>query len=170
MATSDQATRTLGAVLDAGLTWLYDTVQPDDAHQFHLGTSIDLPAYNRYYGFCPDGGEHLPTVIINVGKLRFLPGRLQEHPLTPRELDDLAAELERRGFPVRATWNGFPASTGSVGLARPAHPTMVAAVERYHRGCTVHPKRSVFCDCEHWRAEGARGIGPVRPIEGPPRE
>ncbi|MEW2302039.1 hypothetical protein AB0958_19035 [Streptomyces sp. NPDC006655] len=163
--------RTLATVLDAGLGWLYDTVQPDDAHQQHHGTSIGLPEYNRYYGFCPDGAEHLPVVVINIGKIRFLPGRLQEHPLTPCELDDLAAELERRGVPVRATWNGFPASTGSVGLARPAHPTLVAAVERYHRGCTVHPERRVFCDCEHWRAEGARIIRPRHPTpEGPPRE
>lgn len=163
MATSDQATRTLATVLDAGLGWLYDTVQPDDAHQQHTGRSLGLPDYNRLYSFCPDGAEHLPVVIVSVAKPRQLPGRLQQHPLTPYELGALAAELERRGLQVRTTWNGFPAPTGSVGLARPAHPTLVAAVERYHRGCTVHPEKRVFCDCEHWRAEGARIIRPPRP-------
>lgn len=160
---------TLARVLDVGLGWLFDTVQPDDAHQHHLGIALGLPEYNRTYGFCPDGAEHLPVVVVSVAKPRLLPGRLQQHPLTPLELADLAAELRRRGLPIRTTWNGFPAPTGSVGLAQPVHYTLAAAVQRYHRGCTSHPERRVFCDCEHWRAEGARIIRPARPTaEGPP--
>ncbi|GGT67508.1 hypothetical protein P6B95_02045 [Streptomyces atratus] len=75
----------------------------------------------------------------------------------------MVAESQRRGLPVRTTWNGLPAVTGSLSLARPAHPTLVTAVQRYHRGCTVHPERRVLCDWEHGRAEGARIIRAARP-------
>lgn len=153
--------RTLARILDAGLGWLYDTVQPDDAHQQHHGITIGLPSANRLYGFCPTGSANLPVVIANVAKPELRPYDLPLNPLAPDELFDLATELERRGFTVRTTWNGHPAITGSVGLVRPAHPTLVAAVERYHRGCVVHPERSVFCDCETWNAEGARIVQPV---------
>jgi hypothetical protein len=157
---TDQPT-TLAAVLDTGLRWLYETVQPDDAHQQHHGITIGLPAANRIYGFCPTGAENLPVVVVNVAKPELRPYELPLNPVRQDELPALAVELERRGFKVRVTWNGHPAITGSVGLARPAHPSLVAAVQRYHRGCTVHPERSVFCDCEAWRAEGARIVRPV---------
>jgi hypothetical protein len=151
----------LSAILDTGLRWLYETVQPDDAHQQHHGITIGLPATNRLYGFCPDGAEHLPVVVVNVAKPELRPNDLPANPLEPGELFDLAQELETRGFTVRTTWNGHPAITGSVSLVRPAHPTLVAAVQRYHRGCVVHPERSVFCDCEAWRAEGVRIVKPA---------
>ncbi|MGW3400764.1 hypothetical protein [Streptomyces zhihengii] len=155
--------RTLAEVLDAGLGWLFDTVQPDDAHQQHHGITIGLPHANRIYGFCPTGAANLPVVVVDVAKPELRPYALPLNPLGPDELFDLSSEMERRGFKVRKTWNGHPAVSGSVGLARTAHPTLVAAVARYHRGCTVHPARSVFCGCEHWRAEGARVIRPVLP-------
>lgn len=152
---------TLSDVLDAGLGWLYDTVQPDDAHQQHHGITIGLPEANRYYGFCPDGFEHRPVVSVNVAKPEYRDNLPPANPIAPGELFDLARELEARGFTVRTTWNGHPGITGSVGLVREAHPTLVAAVQRYHRGCTQHPDRSVFCDCEHWRAEGAHIVRPA---------
>lgn len=151
--------RTLATVLDTGLGWLYDTAQPDDAHADHHGIVLGLPDVNRVYRFTPDGADHLPVVIVNVAR----PGPPGSNPLEPGELFDLAIELEARGYTVRTTWNGHPADTGSVSLIRPAHPTLVAAVERYHRGCTVHPERTVFCDCEHWRAEYARRVRPPYP-------
>lgn len=155
---------TLNAVLDTGLGWLFDTVQPDDAHQQHHGISISLPSANRVYGFCPDGFEHRPVVSVEVAKPELQMYGPPLNPLEPDELFDLAQELERRSFTVRTTWNGHPGTGGSVGLVRDAHPTLVAAVQRYHRGCTVHPERSVFCDCERWRAEGARIVRPeLRP-------
>ncbi len=156
-------TRTLADILDTGLNWLYDTVQPDNAHQQHHGITIGLPAANRYYGFCPDGAEHLPVVIVNVAHPEYRDNLPPANPLEPGELFDLATELEARGYTVRTTWNGHPAITGSVSLVQPAHPTLVAAVQRYHRGCVVHPERSVFCDCEAWRAEGARIVRPASP-------
>lgn len=162
--TTDQ-TRTLTTILDAGLRWLYETEQPDDAHQQHHGIGIGHPEANRWYGFCPTGARNLPVVSVNVSKVEY---KLDSHgdpvpanPLEPGELDALADELRRRGFNVDDTWNGHPGVTGSVGLAWSAHPTLVAAVDRYRRGCIVHPQRSVFCDCEAWRAEGARIVRPA---------
>lgn len=158
------AARTLATILDTGLNWLYDTVQPDDAHQHHLGIVLHLPAANRWYGFCSAGANNLPVVSVDVIKVEHKfdddGDSIPANPLEPDELATLAAELEQRGHKVTSTWNGHPGVTGSVGLDRTAHPTLVAAVDRYRRGCTVHPKRSVFCDCEHWRAEGARIVRP----------
>jgi hypothetical protein len=157
----------LATVLDVGLGWLFDTVQPDDAHQQHHGITLGLPDMNRLYGFCPAGYANLPVVSVNVAKVEYQPGSngydVPANPLELAELEALAAELEQRGYVVASTWNGHPAVTGSVGLAQRAHPSLVAAVDRYRRGCTVHPERSVFCDCEAWRAEGARVIHPPRP-------
>jgi hypothetical protein len=158
----------LDEILDTGLGWLFDTVQLDDAHTSHHGIVIADPEANRIYGFCPSGAQQRPVVIVDVVKVDWIdngPNRLQTpaNPLEPGELTVLVKELHQRGFESSGTWNGYPGITGSVGLVRPAHPTLVAAVDRYRRGCTVHPERSVFCDCEHWRAEGARIIRPARP-------
>lgn len=150
-------------VLDTGLRWLFDTVQPDDAHQHHLGISINLPAANRVYGFYPSeaargGGQSVVTV--DVGKVERDEDLTPLNPLGVDELASLAANLEARGLDLRQTWNGHPGVTGSVGLARPPHPTLVAAVQRYRRGCTEHPKKAVFCDCQAWRAEAGRIVNP----------
>ncbi|MFE3657237.1 hypothetical protein [Streptomyces sp. NPDC059165] len=144
------------AVLTAGLCWLYETEQPADAHAQHHGEMLAADG-NRTYSFVPVGARKLPVVVVDVARVEWIdngPNELKTpaNPLEPGELEALAAELERRGFPVDGTWNGHPGITGSVGLRRPAHPSQVAAVERYHRGCQDHPARSVFCDCEVWRA------------------
>ncbi|MFE2712279.1 hypothetical protein ACFXKI_09880 [Streptomyces mirabilis] len=156
----------LDEILDTGLGWLYDTVQPDDAHQHHLGIVFHLPEANRWYGFVPEGARSLPVVSVDVLTVEWIdngPNGLGTpgNPLELGELDVLAAGLRRRGVESSGTWNGHPGATGSVGLVRPAHPTLVAAVDRYRRGCVVHPERSVFCDCEAWRAEGARIVRPA---------
>jgi hypothetical protein len=153
--------RTLADILTTGLRWLYETVQPDNAHQQHHGIVIGHPAANRYYGFCPAGARNLPVVSVNVAKAEYRQYGPPANPLDPDELDALAEELRRRGFHVDDTWNGHPGVTGSVGLARRAHPSLVAAVERYRRGCPVHPQRGVFCDCETWRAQSRRAVRPA---------
>ncbi|MEV6841068.1 hypothetical protein AB0N17_42445 [Streptomyces sp. NPDC051133] len=156
---------TLDDILTAGLDWLYATEQPDNSHQQHHGITLGHPAANRWYGFCPTGARNLPVVSVDVSKVECKldndGDRVPANPLDPGELETLADELRRRGFDVDSTWNGHPGVTGSVGLARTAHPTLLAAVDRYHRGCLVHPQRSVFCDCEAWRAEAARIVAPT---------
>lgn len=155
----------LNTILDTGLNWLYDTVQPDNAHLHPRGLTLHLPEANRQYSFCPTGARRPTVVSVDVLKVEWIdngPNDLKTpaNPLESGELEALAAELERRGFPAQDTWNGHPGITGSVGLARPAHPSLVAAVDRYRRGCTAHPARSVFCDCEAWRAGFTRIVGP----------
>lgn len=161
-----EPTATLAHILDAGLGWLYDTVQPDDAHASHHGIVLHLPEASRWYGFCPGGARHLPVVTVNVIKPDWIDNGFNRpmtlaNPLASDELPVLAEELRRRGFESFGIWNGHPGATGSVGLARPAHPSLAAAVQRYHRGCVVHPKRSVFCECEAWRAGFARVVRPA---------
>ncbi|MFD4786573.1 hypothetical protein ACFWN1_05725 [Streptomyces sp. NPDC058459] len=156
---------TLATLLDTGLGWLFDTVQPGDCHQHHLGIVLHLPEANRWYGFIPEGTRALPVVSVAVTKVDWIddgPLQVPANPLRPDELPALAGELRDRGFESFGTWNGHPGATGSVGLIRPAHPTLVGAVDRYRRGCITHPKQSVFCDCEDWRAEAARANDPTR--------
>lgn len=161
-------TDTLARILDTGLGWLYDTVQPDDAHADHHGIILGLPETNRRYGFCPAGYRSRTVVVVDVAKVEWIdngPNDLKTpaNPIESGELDALADELRSRGYDVDTTWNGHPGITGSVGLAHTAHPTLGAAVDRYRRGCLAHPKRSVFCECEAWRAGFARVVRPAVP-------
>lgn len=156
---------TLAQILDTGLSWLFDTEQPDDAHSQHHGIVLHLPDANRWYGFCPAGARNRPVVTVDVTKVKHEQDDdgdwIPANPLTPTELQELAEELRRRGFDVDDTWNGHPGVTGSVGLVRPAHPSLVAAVDRYRRGCIKHPQRSVFCDCDAWNAGFSRVVRPA---------
>ncbi|MEV7034566.1 hypothetical protein AB0N99_30595 [Streptomyces sp. NPDC093272] len=159
----------LDSILATGLNWLYDTVQPDDAHTTHHGLILGLPEANRRYGFCPSGYGSPTVVIVDVAKVEWIdngPNQLPTpgNPIEPGELDALAEELNRRGHKVAGSWNGHPGITGSVGLARVAHPSLAAAVDRYRRGCTVHPERRVFCDCATWRAGFSRTVRPALPM------
>ncbi|MFG3136071.1 hypothetical protein ACGFZA_07590 [Streptomyces sp. NPDC048211] len=152
-------------VLTAGLRWLYDTEQPDDAWQGHHGLLLPLPAANRLYAFVAANDWGDAVVVVDVAKIEWIdngPNELQTpaNPLEPDELDVLAGELRALGVEVARTWNGHPQTTGSVGLARPAHTSLLAAVERYHAGCRVHPKRFVFCDCADWQAGFTRIVRP----------
>jgi hypothetical protein len=166
----DQTARHKAAdVLTAGLRWLFETSQPDDAHAQHHGERLAADN-NRSYRFIPVGAGDLPVIVVDVAKIEWTTdGRgdmVPANPIEADELERLAAELERRGYPVRDTWNGHPSITGSVGLRTPAHPGQVAAVGRYHRGCTVHPGRTVFCDCEAWRAGFTRVVRPAVVVDG----
>lgn len=151
-------------VLTAGLHWLYETTQPDDARAQHHGEQFAVDN-NRTYRFVPVGARNLPVIVVSVARVEWADvdpiTREPGNPLAVGELETLADELRRRGFDSYGTWNGHPAVTGSVGLTRPAHPGQVAAVERYRRGCPDHPARSVFCDCEAWRAGFRRVVRPA---------
>ncbi|MFE7106597.1 hypothetical protein ACFU98_35155 [Streptomyces sp. NPDC057575] len=155
----------LDTFLTAGLRWLYETGQPDNAWQGHHGLLLRAPAANRLYSFIPANDWKRPVVAVDVAKIEWIdngPNELKTpaNPLAAGELESLAAELRSLGYEFTATWNGYPQTTGSVGLARPAHPSLLAAVDRYHAGCLVHPKRSVFCDCDAWREGFTRIIRP----------
>lgn len=152
----------LEAALAAGLRWLYDTEQPEGAI-LQSNSGATTVAGNRRFMFGPCGWASRPVVVVDVVHVEWTgdgrDGR-PANPLLPGELDDLTASLAALGADVAATWNGHPGTTGSLGLARLAHPTLLAAAHRYTAGCPDHPNRGVFCDCG-WYANGYRLI--VRP-------
>lgn len=155
----------LDTILAAGLRWLYETEQPTDAWQEHRGLLLRAPASNRCYSFIPANDWRRVVVAVDVAKIEWIDNgpnelRTPANPLESGELEALAAELRVLGFEITSTWNGHPQTSGSIGLARPAHPSLVAAVDRYHAGCLAHPKRGVFCDCDAWRSGFARIVRP----------
>ena len=149
----------------AGLRWLYETEQPDDAVLQHHG--LPLPAVeNRRFSFCPRGWAGHVVVVVEVAKVEW--GRPYEpprNPLAPDELDALTAALANFGARVVSTWNGHPAVTGSLALARRANPTLRASVQRYFDQCPRH--RTVFCGsnfgCTWYRDGYARVVKPTAP-------
>jgi hypothetical protein len=177
------------AVLAAAVEWLYDTDQPDGAIMSHHGAGPRRFG-DRTYAATPTGAQGLPVIVIEVadryldsGKWRGLDGEFDKADFTsggrPRanptapvpvaaEILAAVAILEDLGVQVRETWNGAPWNTsGSIGLSRPARPSLVAAVTRYRAGCAEHG--GVFCSCS-WYADGNRLIvGPAWPANGEDR-
>ncbi|MFJ6440241.1 hypothetical protein [Streptomyces sp. NPDC091649] len=154
------------SVLTAGLRWLYETEQPDNAWQEHHGLLLPEPATNRLYRFIPANDGRRVVVAVDVASIEWIdngPNELKTpaNPLESGELAALAADLGALGFEVTSTWGGHPQTTGSVGLARTAHPSLLAAVDRYRAGCLDHPQRAVFCDCDAWRAGFDRVVQPA---------
>lgn len=144
------------AVLAGGLRWLYATEQPDQAILSHHGISIHARD-GRTYQFVPEGAECAPVVVVKVTEPEWdgpdpLPLR---NPLAPGELEALAGLLAASGYPVRDTWNGHPAATGSVGLRRTAHPLLLAAVGRYREGCPHHAGPLCSWHGCHWYRDGS---------------
>jgi len=158
------------AVLAAGLSWLYDTVQPHGAIVSHHGVFRILG--ERSYRFIPanitnPGG--LPVVVCAVARPHFDENnqwRLTNPIDGPAEIDAFAALLAELGPPVVDRWNGQEGCTsGSLQLGRRAHPTLLAAVDTYHAGCLEHPQHSVFCRCGWYQAGTALSVDPVWPVE-----
>ena len=170
-------------VLAAAMAWLYDTDQPGGAIMQHHGPG-GFRLGDRYYDLTPTGAENLPVISVTVAGAEFKPGCWRgfggeysdsfhaKSVLVPRGpceeflgVVSLAAEL---GAEVRETWNGAISHTsGSIGLAAPARPSLVAAMSRYQAGCPVHG--TVFCGWQGstdeeractWYADGRRLVVP----------
>lgn len=157
----------LRPTLEAGLAWLYDTEQPEDALLQHHG--VALPAIgNRWLKFCPQGWAGRPVIVIDVAHVQWgSPYEPPKNPLAHGELHQLASMISRS--PIARTWNGHPGITGSIALARLAHPSLRAAVDRYRAHCPEH--HSVFCSqkygCHWYRNGNARVITPRDPNAAP---
>lgn len=119
-----------------GMRWLFDTAQPDGA-------------------MVSAGGQ-----IVRSGRrtLRFRPVDWQGHAVieivgpaaagdpSPRaELEAYVQALDDMGEDVVASWIGRRGQVRSIALARPVHPTLRAAVDRYVAGCAEHPGQQCAC-------------------------
>lgn len=143
-------------ILTAGLAWLIGTEQPAEALTTHHG--VGRGTGDRRFRFVPS-----PTWPIIVMELTH-PARDQRgnllNPLTKHDVKALHVDLIRRGQTIRSTWNGVGCDTVSVALGGTVHPTLLDAVETYHRGCPVH--HTVFCSPDRngcdWYATGNRHL------------
>lgn len=153
----------LRPTLEAGLVWLYDTEQPEDALVQHHG--VALPAVgDRWLKFCPQGSAGRPTIVIDVACVQWGgPYEPPKNPLAQGEPEQLASMIKRS--PIARTWNGHPGITGSIALTHPAHPSLLAAVDRYRVRCPEHG--SVFCarthGCRWFRDGDAKVVAPRDP-------
>lgn len=104
-----------------GLRWLYDTEQPTHARQARHGQHLSTPA-GRTLHFIPCGTAGHVLIVIKAD---------EPATLAPGELAAFADLLDDLGETVLSTYNGYPGTTAALALARPAHPTLRAAVARF---------------------------------------
>jgi hypothetical protein len=148
-------------ILTAGLAWLYDTVQPDDALCHHLGYAGGT--VDRMFSFIPH--YRWPIIVMRLPGPRYEgdPPRLI-NPLVKVDVSVLCAEMRRRGRTIAAKWNGKGTHSVSLALDGEVHPTLRAAVSRYCAGCAVHGN-TVFCGreqgCDWYVTGNARLIKPA---------
>jgi hypothetical protein len=155
--------------LAVGLHWLHEVEQPDDAVLQHhgafmlAGRSRTFPAIARprLLRFVPLARDGRAVVVVTIAKNEYDGEGNVLHRLLPEELAVVTGMIESLGGAVEFSWNGHPAETGSLALKRPAHPTLVAAVERYHKGCPEHPKEGVFCGCSWYQRGHSKLIPPT---------
>lgn len=145
-------------ILTAGLAWLVDTVQPPGVLTTHHGVGRGTP--DRWFRFIPS--PTWPILAMSISHPAVDERGNLLNPLTRHDVAALRAALLDRGHTIRSTWNGVGCDTVSVGLGGTTHPTLLDAVETYHRGCPEH--RSVFCSpaengCD-WYGQGSRGLVP----------
>jgi len=132
----------------AGLNWLY-TIEQDDSESIVSHHGINAPVVEgRRYRFIPSGFNPVgaPVIVVSVAKPHYtgpLDNQELANPLQPGEFTQLQAQVQDCGHEIHSTWNG-EGETGSIGLATPAHPTLLAALERNRQGCPDHPKQ-ILC-------------------------
>lgn len=131
--------------LIVGLRWLYDTEQPATAVVDHRGRRL-RSAGDRTVRFTPVGWQGRAMVLL----IPTADAHGSRRPVSAGELDAFAETLRDLGEEVVATWTGQ--SRGLAALARPAHPSLRAAVRRYEAGCPEHDADPV-CACG-WLATG----------------
>lgn len=163
---------TLRRALTAGLRWLYSTVQPDTALVERRGAQLTVNP--RILRFIPISVCGNPLIVVDLARdIRWGLGQLSPplNTLPPDELPALLAELNQLDIPTNAT--GYHGITGTVSLGQPAHPSLVAAVHRFDRGCPYH--RSQVCEAPlrdggqacSWHSDGHRAaIWPDAITEG----
>lgn len=158
------------AVLGAGLAWLYEVEQPDDAVQQHHGESTAW-APERRITFVPRGWDGTPLVMLDASPERWDHSRKEPvllNPLTHDEWSDLRRLLDLLGVAIGSEWNGPPGGSGSLALVQTCSRSLEATVTRYLRGCPTH--ESVFCyakGCDWFKAGRKRLVLPAWPVPQP---
>jgi hypothetical protein len=156
-------------VLAAGLYWLFDTVQPDGALDSHHGTG-PRSAEDRTYSFIPSGHAGMPVVVMEIHESakRWAPRRgLMElaNPLTDADVTEFEDRLTKLGHTPARSWNGAGCDTVSMQLAERAHPTLLAAVAKYRRGCPEHAGPLCSWDgCKWYPDARAKLVHPSWPV------
>jgi hypothetical protein len=146
-------------MLLAGLAWLFDVEQPATAIERSSGQAIDSVG-NRTLRFVPSGPDGQAMVIITVTSSD--PDRPNASPrrfLKQGELSAFVDLLDGMGEDVISMRGGYPMAAGGVSLARPVHPSLRAALNRYQTGCPDHHGKRQ-CDCGRY-ARGRRDLAGV---------
>lgn len=121
-----------------GLRWLYDTPQPAGsvvdprAHQLH-----SVPG-RRILRFDPAGRNGAVTVELVAARYE-----IRDRALAAAELAAFGEVVDGLGEEITGTWLGRGGAIGAVELARPAHPSLLAAVKRFENGAPVDPVTTV---------------------------
>jgi hypothetical protein len=153
----------LDDILGTALRWLYDVAQPDGAILQHHGVHVGATG-NRKFSAAPSAWDGRAVLVVDVAHLEYRPGPygydIPANPLEPGELERLAARMAELGAPVIHSWNGHPATSGSLALERDAHPSLVAAVDRYRAGCPDHTGPLCSWDGCQWYPRGSALIVP----------
>lgn len=138
-------------VMAAALEWLYDVEQPDGAMPALHGYSTTVGG--RRVRVVQVGALDLPVIVVEVAHPFYQNGTATNR-LGAGEMARWVELLAGLGAEVRETWNGDGYITGSVGLSRPAHPSLLAGGRRYCAGCPEHG--SVFCSDQGctWLGDG----------------
>lgn len=134
--------------VEAALHWLHDTPQPHEAalqhHGLHVARTV-LPSTGREVALsaCPSGAGQRPVLIVTAAE-SHRGGDVWS--FTDDGWASAVGAVAAR-TPVHTTWNGPPATSGSVGLVHGAHPTLLAAVARYFAGCPDHRRGCAAHGC-----------------------
>ncbi|MGB8407145.1 MAG: hypothetical protein WCE30_24100 [Mycobacterium sp.] len=104
-----------------GLHWLYDTPQPDEAvvPQQDRGQEL-MSAGGWRFSFIPAGPSGVPVIVVDSS---CSPQRLSQV-----DVDELAGHVDDFGETVRRARLSGP--QGILELDRPAHPSLLCAVDR----------------------------------------
>jgi hypothetical protein len=137
------------AATERALTWLYDTEQPADALVMPAGRELTFGNTDLSVGVRP--GVTGPTLVLSLPR----PGQSLNRAQWD-EWQTLVAKLAKKHqTAIARTFNGPPTHTGAVVLDAAAHPTLVAAVQRFQAGCPWHRGACRDEGCS-WYSSGAR--------------
>jgi hypothetical protein len=150
-----------------GFHWLFVTEQPEGALIQHHGWSLRAEEYQL--GFVPQAWEGHVVIVLDLGDNQFRDEDGQRLPpgkfrgLSSREISRARRAIQKLGGDIISEWNGEGCASGSFALSNLPQASLVAAVDRYRRGCReCNPDHgNVFCsDPSHlaWR----EGWGMIR--------